>query len=60
MKEINKKKLNGFLKLLDNGFEESMDQYYIVTEMLGQDLNRLMYKCPEKKFTMQTAIKVAI
>ncbi|CDW88477.1 casein kinase i isoform delta-like [Stylonychia lemnae] len=55
---INKNKLFGFLKLLDCGFENN--QYYIVTELLGENLQQQMSKCTGKKFRFETAMRVAI
>ena len=60
LREINKIKAPGFLKFLDCGFDHANNSYYIVTELLGNDIHRLMAKCEGKKFRMETAIRIGL
>ena len=57
---MNKIKAPGFLKFLDCGFDHVNNSYYIVTELLGNDIHRLMAKCEGKKFRMETAIRIGL
>lgn len=53
-------KLEGFLTLIDYGIEIENNIFYIVTDMLGKDIQFLMTKCPLKKFKLETAIKIGV
>jgi serine/threonine protein kinase len=60
LREMNKIKTPGFLKFLDCGFDHPNNSYYIVTELLGSDIHRLMSKCEGKKFRIETAIRIGL
>ena len=60
MKDITKIKTPGFLKFLDCGFDQENNLFYIVTELLGTDIHRLMNKSEGKKFRMETAVRVGL
>ena len=52
--------MHGFLKFLDCGFDKQNNTFYIVTELLGSDIFKLMLKCEGRKFWAETAIKIGI
>ena len=60
LRDLSKIKSQGFLKFLDCGFDQECDSFYIVTELLGQDINKLLLKCEGKKFRVETAIKIGL
>lgn len=61
LKDINKARgLVGFLKFFDCGFDQLNNVYFIVTELLGSDIMKLMMKCEGRKFKPETALKIGL
>lgn len=61
LKDLNKNKnMIGFLKFLDCGFDPESNSYYIVTELLGTDIHKLMMRSEGKKFRPETAVKIGL
>jgi len=59
LRRITKANLKGFLHLLDYGYDDTLHEFFLVTELLGSDVNTLMQRCPERKFSLETTVKVA-
>lgn len=60
LKELNKCKLAGFLRMTDCGYDQHNSTFFIVTDLLGSDIYRLMQKCDGRRFRPETAIKIGL
>lgn len=46
--------------MLDCGYDKQNNCFYIVTELLGTDMLKLLNKCQGHKFTRETAFRVGL
>jgi len=60
LQEITKKSITGLARLLDCGHDKPSNCYYIVTELLGTDILKLLSRCEDRKFRRETAIRVGL
>ncbi len=46
--------------MLDSGWDQVNQTFYVVTELLGSDIWKLLMACPEKKFSLPTAARIGL
>uniref|UniRef100_A0A1I8AF57 Protein kinase domain-containing protein n=1 Tax=Steinernema glaseri TaxID=37863 RepID=A0A1I8AF57_9BILA len=60
LKAVNKKNCRHFCRLLDEGFSATMNDHYIVMEIMGPSFVDLRNMLPAKKFSLHTGLRVSM
>jgi hypothetical protein len=50
----------GYPQILDSGYDEDLDLFYIAMNKLDEDLNTIVHNAPEGKLHLQSVINIGL
>ena len=50
----------GFTKIIESGYDEEYDIFFIIMEKIDEDLNTKIKKSMDKKLNLQTTVNIGI